>query len=86
MWISQIDKLLQSPPKEDKIGHFLQSHQSKTLNQNPYEEVQKFVKESTQTTFLQAALNYWTCEMIRPHAHTPQCLVSTHGFDSQNSK
>jgi hypothetical protein len=58
MWISQIDQLLQSSPKEDKIGHFLQSYQRKTLNQNPYEEVWKFVKESTQTTSLQAALNY----------------------------
>jgi hypothetical protein len=43
------------------------------------------MKESTQTTFLQAALNYWTCEMVRPHAPTPQCLVNTQGFDSQNS-
>lgn len=85
MWISQIDKLLQSPPKEDQIGHFLQPYQWKTFNQNPYEEVQKFMKESTQTTFLQAALNYWTCEMVRPHAPTPQRLVNTQGFDSQNS-
>jgi hypothetical protein len=43
------------------------------------------MKESTQTTFLQAALNYWTCEMVWPHAPTPQRLVNTQGFDSQNS-